>query len=82
MAYKRIFVSMKVATAIKFFALYPMRSLEAFNLSVGFLLETFQSFEFSLVVRERFKKLSDKRTQRSIPFGSLNSSFPINFIGK
>jgi hypothetical protein len=53
---------MKVATAIKFFALYPMRSLEAFNLSVGFLLETFQSFEFSLVVRERFEKLSDKGT--------------------
>jgi hypothetical protein len=38
MAYKRMFVSMKVATAIKFFALNPMRSLEAFNLSVRFLL--------------------------------------------
>jgi hypothetical protein len=73
---------MKVATAIKFFALHPMRSLEAFNLSVRFLLETFQSFEFSLVVRERFKKLSDKGTQGGIPFGRLNSSFSINFVGK
>jgi hypothetical protein len=72
----------KVTTAIKFFALYPMRSLEAFNLSVRFLLETFQSFEFSLVIRERFKKFSDKGTQLSIPFGRLNSSLPINFIGK
>jgi hypothetical protein len=62
MAYKRIFVSTKVATVIKFFALYPIRSFEVFNLSVRFLLETFQSFEFSLVVRERFKKLSDKGT--------------------
>jgi hypothetical protein len=73
---------MKLAMAIKFFALYPMSSLEAFNLNVRFLLETFQSFEFSLVVRERFKKLSDKRTQRSIPFGRLDSSFPINLIRK
>jgi hypothetical protein len=82
MAYNNIFVSMKVPTAIKFIAPYPARSLEAFNLSVRFLLETFQSFEFSLVVRERFEKLSDKGTQRSIPFGGLDSSFPIDFIGQ
>jgi hypothetical protein len=73
---------MKVPTAIKFFALYPMGSLEALNLSVRFLLKTFQSFKLSLLAGERFKKPSDQGTQRSIPFGCLDSSFPINFIRK
>jgi hypothetical protein len=47
-----MFVSTKLATVIEFLAFYPMRSLEAFNLGVRRLLETFQVFEFSLVVRE------------------------------
>ena len=80
MAYKRMFVSTKLATSIKFLSLYPMRSIESFNLGVRLLLETFQSFEFSLVIRERFEKLSDKGTERSIPFSRLNSRFTIHFV--
>jgi hypothetical protein len=82
MAYKSIFVSTKVPTTIKFFALYPMGSLEAFDPSVSFLLKTFQSFEFSLFVRERDEELFDQRTQRSIPLRSFHSGLSINCIGE
>jgi hypothetical protein len=53
-----MFVSTKLATAIKLLSFYPMSSFESFNLGVRLLLETFQSFEFSLVIRQRFEKLS------------------------
>ena len=73
---------MKVATAMNFFACDPMRSFEAFDFAVRLLLQAFQSFEFSFLIRERFEKLSDDGTQRSIPFGRLDSRFPINFLWK
>jgi len=77
-----MFVTMKVATTMEFFAGYPMRSFEAFDFGVRLLLQTFQSAEFSFLIRQRFEKLSHRGTQRSIPFGRLDSSFAINFIGK
>jgi hypothetical protein len=73
---------MKVATTVEFLAGYPMRSFEAFDFGVRLLLQTFQSAEFSFVIRQRFEKLSDQGTQRSIPFGRLDSGFSINFIRK
>jgi hypothetical protein len=50
-----MFVSTKLVTAIKLLSLYPMRSFESFNLGVRLFLETFQSLEFSLIIRERFE---------------------------
>jgi hypothetical protein len=57
-AYKRIFVSTKVA--IEFFPFYAIRSGKAFDFGIGFFLETFQSFKFSLLFRERFQEASYK----------------------
>jgi hypothetical protein len=81
-AYKRIFVSIKVATTMKFFTGDPTRSFEAFDFRVRLLLPAFQFFEFSFVIRERFEKHFHQGTQRSISFGGLDSRSAINFIWK